>query len=515
MSVTVASRYVGWLLRSNRRLGPHAEFRSGRDFARAFRPDSAPELAPSQITRWEQGATAAGRDVLRRYEELLGAEPESLVVLSDTLRRMDPHAPAETPAARPADQRRLYDLLDRALALGEMTGAQWSRLTELVSAQPALVLYPRRLWSDLAEQLLRELVISEKSAWLQRQEAISRLLEHPAARPHAVAACVALADDPSSPAVIEPVSLLDVVAHEDGNRYVLRQIENPASDRAHYAGLLAAVRKVRHGHFTGDERARLTRAVHHSITDSTTDPATAPLLAEVAAILGASGPGRSPRRRRATLLSDVEPEPGSGCPAEAHAVSERIAGQARISFDNDGYERDPVLADLVRQALFDPNPDLRLLAGMLIAATPYRDPVAVALLGELKASLSRRVEEMALPALRALTTLGVDLHRPLMRSILTSPGSSATLRHAAGWAIPHCPGRYPLETWGRILSAQIAAWSAAPSATTEGVLRCLAYGVGTDRHYGLLAELRQRGDLPGTVRQTAHWLLSSPAGPPA
>lgn len=517
VSFANGSRYVGWLLRTNRRLAVNSEFQVARNFARAFRTDAEPGLAPSQITRWEQGTTTASREVVRRYEQLLEASPQSLVVLADTIRRSEAAGPLEVTDGRSDDQRLLYQYLDRVLAPGEMAGADWARLTELIAGQPALVLYPPRLWCAIAEQVLSELVVSENNAWLQRQEALSRLLEHPIARSHVVATCVALAEDRSSPAVIEPVSLLDVVAHKDGNRYVLQQIENPSSDRARYAGLLAAVRKVRHGHFTSDEQFWLARVVQQAVADPALDAATAPLLSQVAALLDRRMAGQSafPRRRwvphsdALTAIGAVEYPPG------AHSVSQRIADLAQCRLADDRHGRDAVLAELVGKALFDANPDVRLTATMLIAATPYRDAVAAALLAQLHSDLSRRVEEIAPSALSTLTTFGVDIHRPLMRTLLIHDGSSADLRHAAAWATPHCAGVYPLHVWRRILAEQHGAWLRRPSATGESILHGIAYGIGTDRHYELLAELRQRGDLPDAVRRTAQWLLSSPPDSPA
>src|SRR4051794_32309632 len=86
-----ASRMVGWLLRSNRRLtDADPALRSGKEFARLFGHPGGPPLAPSQITRWEQGETSASRAVIRRYEHMLALAPDSLVTICDALSRAGP-----------------------------------------------------------------------------------------------------------------------------------------------------------------------------------------------------------------------------------------------------------------------------------------------------------------------------------------------------------------------------------------------------------------------------------------
>jgi hypothetical protein len=105
--VLTGADYVGWLLRANRTLGPADDLRSGRAFAEALRPG----LAPSQITRWETGAITAGRATVRRYEELLGLEPESLVTVRDALYRTLPASRRPPLPVAPSDDARLHELL--------------------------------------------------------------------------------------------------------------------------------------------------------------------------------------------------------------------------------------------------------------------------------------------------------------------------------------------------------------------------------------------------------------------
>ncbi|MEU8820876.1 hypothetical protein [Actinoplanes sp. NPDC048796] len=170
------------------------------------------------------------------------------------------------------------------------------------------MLHPSGLWREIGEKLLADLVVNEGTGWLQRQEAASRLLEHPAAGPHLIEACVDLVEDPHRPAVIEPLSLLDVTADPVANAYVLKQLESPDSDRHHQGALLAAVRKIENGHFRGDQWERLSLLLGQTGASG-----------EAARLLGRP-PARTPgkRKRPSPPRDDGSPPrrpPGWGAPA--------------------------------------------------------------------------------------------------------------------------------------------------------------------------------------------------------
>jgi hypothetical protein len=65
MPLALVQRYVGWLLRVNRRLGQDKALRSGRSFAAAFRRAHTPPLAPSQVTRMPRSARTTAAWMLR------------------------------------------------------------------------------------------------------------------------------------------------------------------------------------------------------------------------------------------------------------------------------------------------------------------------------------------------------------------------------------------------------------------------------------------------------------------
>ena len=137
-----------------------------------------------------------------------------------------------------------------------MSGADWDRLTGLVAVQPSLMLVPSRLWTDMSTRLLEELIASTGQAWMQRSEALHRLLGHPVGQSAAIAACTDLVADSASQIFVEPMAVLDASAHPDASRHVLNQLTRPLNARSQYGALLACVRKLRDGHFTAEQQRR-------------------------------------------------------------------------------------------------------------------------------------------------------------------------------------------------------------------------------------------------------------------
>jgi hypothetical protein len=513
--MATATRHIGWLLRVNRRFGPDEELHSGRTFARAFSTSASPSLAPSQVTRWETGELLPTRDAIRRYERMLGLAPESLVAVAEAMM----HSAADGASLRTShdadqdrDRDRLFHLLDRVTMADALTGADWSALTEIVAARPQLELYPPRLWRDLTDRLLDEMVDTVGVEWLQRQTAMSRLIRHPAARPHAVARCIAHAGDPTSLLIVEPLSLLGNAQDQIANRYVLQQLEHPDGDRALEGALQAAIHKVSQLHFQHQESARLMMSLTALIKDPATSAAVLALSVEVGRRLARQPIYAGIVSRRlpaASFAHHVWTSRRLAEPATVQTTSARIVSgvHSRLAPTTGGI--DAVLATLAEEALFLPDPDLSFAAAMLIGATPYRIPFTQMLLDEVKVDLARQRGTYPLAtALRVLTLLGVDTHRPLIHDLLTKRGAGETVRQAAAWATPFCSGRFPEQTWQQILAVQLAAWQQNPTTTNGSVLHGIAFGIGTERHSGLLANIREHPHAPHTVRATAaSWLL--------
>lgn len=476
---------VGWLLRANRTLTKvDPRLRSGKEFARLFRNESQSGLAASHITRWEHGAMAVSRATIRRYEQMLDLSSESLVTVSDLVGRSEP-VPYQTGQSRSGDKdgSRLKELLDRALSGAPMRGLDWASLAEIVRATPGLYLFPTENWSDLAGRLLEELVVADQREWLLRQEAMSKLLEHPYAAAHAVQSCIDLVSDRSSAAVLEPMSLLDVSATSAANQYVLDQLARPSDERVLHAAALAARQKLLRGHFDAAQVRSLLAAAEERAKDG----ATGDVLTSLRSLAGSV---RRPRRPPSTEA--------------VNDISTRIA--LRVHGAIEAEREDPFLTDVIDDALFGPDSERRMIAAMCLAATPYQADVGAALVTEIHTALAARDDDLPMAALRTLTTLAVDVHRPLILRILTKPGFTAGVREAAAWALPHCVGRYPERTWRELLTKYGGAWRRAPSAHLARMLHGISYGIGTDDYHVLTDEIRTDPSLPVEARRAAAWL---------
>lgn len=336
------------------------------------------------------------------------------------------------------------------------------------------------------ETLLNELVVAEHEMWFARQEAMSRLLQHPTGRDHAVRACIDLADDQHSPVVIEPISLLDSVDHPAANRYVLDQLAAPQNDQALQGALLAAMAKLRRGHYAAAHHVQLT----HAVVD----------LARVHGHANGSLAGQLGEMLARPRLEATGPRT-----AEAVATGHRLALQAEVWVDRPSPGLDPVLGELISEALFSPNDDERLYAAGWIAASPLRTPVANAMLTFIKDGRREHDDHALERGLRLLSRLRSTAHYPAICAILRDRSVSASARHSAAWALSHASGRIEQTMWRTIVQIQRRLCESRPSPLNEDIVRGLIYSIGTDGHQRLLAELRADRALPPRVRGLAAW----------
>jgi hypothetical protein len=479
-----SAKRLGWLLRSNRTLGEDATFHSARKFADAFRCRAAPALPPSQITRWETGKIAVENSIIDRYESLLGLPTCDLSIVHEVSSTFLDGPPL--PAHRPdGDDALLHELLDRSRCPGSMDGRHWRRLTSMINSRPGLLLHPPGMWRAMADTLLHELVVSEQKSWFIRQEAMTRLLAHPASAHHAVEACVDLADDVSNPVSIEPISLLDAANHPTANRYVMSEVCEPRTEQSLQGALLAATSKLRRGHLTLHARAVLAEAAADLGSVYEHHPAIGPLVAELNAALKPSTSKEPDETRKTCAL--------------------RIALDAQSQFATASAEPDHTLIDLLDEALFSHNADGRLYATALIAATPYRQPVAGAVTRQLLARATTHDNVFVERGLRLVGRLRATTHHEIVRRLLQAPAASAHTRHAAAWASSHNAGRLDETTWRAIIDKQIHVVKTRPSPLDDDILRGLVYSVGTAAHFTLLTELTARPEIPLKVRQLARW----------
>lgn len=511
---------VGWLLRANRLYGQTDEWLRSATFAAAFQGGCWPRSTSIyQISRWETGSVGVPYLAVRRYEQLLNLDAHRLVAIIDATYRYgsstgDGAAPL-LGRDRTAPPRRLDDLLDRARSTALLTGADWDELTRRIATEPNLVLAPHRTWAEIAERLLSETVVSDGVAWMQRYEALNRILSHPVGQEAAVAACASLAADRTNQVFVETVSVLDASAHPDSNRHVLRQLMHPTNERAQYGALLASVRKLRYGHFTEAQTNMVTAVLRGLLSDRNPHGDVQSLAAELIRELSMTAPATTrdrlrrivddPRIRRllAANRSTDNIDAGRNLIDRVVRATESMMPRHLPNFV------DEMLPVLLGEMLFNPVSDVRLHAALAVGGTPYRVPVAVALTAELTEATLRR-DDVAPAIIESLRLIGDRRQRALIEQLITATGVPAQVTVAASQTIGHIGGRSDDTFWGRAIDLHSRIWQQSRDRTSSTVLSGLTYGLGISRNHTVLRKLRHDARMPDPVRTAARWWLNLP-----
>ncbi|MFG1888106.1 hypothetical protein ACGFIR_09580 [Micromonospora sp. NPDC049051] len=512
---------MGWLLRVNRLYGPNERWTRSATFAEAFQGGCLAEpTSIYQISRWETASVRAPYLAIRRYEELLDLPPHALVALVDTIYRYDNSTgnalPLLTRAVdRAAATARLDELVDKASSsTAQMTGVEWDELTRRLAAAPEIVISPQRAWSDVAERLLSETIVADGIAWMQRYEALSRLLAHPIGQRAAIAACASLAEDRTNQVFVETVSLLDASNHSDANRHVLHQLKHPTNERAQYGALLASVRKIRFGHFVAAEMPQLVAIIDELASDPNRQDDVQPLAAELLRRLPntVSAPARKRMRAIAGDLT-VQQVLRVGRLADQETSQRLVARLADIVVSMMPRDipnfRDHALPVLLDEMLFSPVFDIRMQAAITVSGTPYRRPLAAGLAAELTRPtvLGATVAPYLIEALRLV---GGAEQRPVIERLIIARGLPAPVTIASAQAIGHIGGRSENLFWRQALAHHAQLWLHTRRPANAAALNGLTYGLGMARNRAVLHELRADNRMPEQVRAAATWWLSLP-----
>lgn len=516
---------VGWLLRINRLYGAEDRWSTIGAFADAFRGgDFWSGISASTISRWETGAVRAPYPGVRRYEQLLELPDCLLVAAADTIYRYAAPAGVGPPTldrgtlhdTGPAAYRRLEELIDRVRSTDVMTGTQWDELTGHICVRPDLVIVPGSIWTDVAERLIAEMIISDRIAWLQRFEALNRLLVHPVGQEAAIAAVASSAADRTNEVFVETVCALDASRHPDAARHVLEQLHRPTNDRARYGALLACIRKVADGHFTPSQLRELVPVVGEFLED----PASVADARAVAVELIRRFASDLPPEAKARLRRLRHEQPALGhvlsagrlAAAEtARVVVDRLAAAATLGLPREIPSfTDELLPVLVEEMLYDPVYDIRLYASMLLYATPYRAPMAAALALELARAVGVRDAGLAASILGGLRFLGGPAERPIVERLVLAPGVPEEVFVAAAQHLGHIGGRSADGFWLAALRHHGRRWRLRHDRASADTLRGLVYGLGMARDDRLLGRVRADAEAPAPVRAAASWWVGQP-----
>jgi hypothetical protein len=367
-------------------------------------------------------------------------------------------------------------------------------MTAALASRPDLVIAPSRTWTTVADRLVAEMTISTGTVWLQRHEALNRLLTHPRGRLAAIDSLAASARDRDNQIFIETVCALEGSHHPDAGRHVVGQVREPTNNRAQHGGLLAAVRKLMVGHFTPDQVTALVDPVADLVADASTDNHT------LAVQLAARMPVEVLRPRCRDAPGQGTPDPNTAL--RRRTVADRVA-DAAAARSSGSAGRDQFLPVLVEDLLFHSNPDVRLYTGFLLAATPYRSSLGAALAAELSGGRARYDPDLSQAVLNALRQLGGPDQRTLVQRLTIADGIPAEVRLAAARAAAHIPGGGP--------SAALVGHAIRLSKVGRApILDTVVYGLGINGDDDQLLRLAGNWATPAPARRAARWWLARP-----
>ncbi|MDZ5445145.1 hypothetical protein U2F26_20810 [Micromonospora sp. 4G57] len=515
---------AAWLLRVNRLYGPNEQWQRGAVFAEAFQGGCWPErTSVYRISRWETATVRVPYLAVRRYEELLDLPANGLVALLDAIYRYSAATVGNAlqldrglREGSPHQAARLEELLEAARSEDVLTGSDWDELTSYLAFAPRQMITPRSAWTDIAERLLAEMIVADGVAWMQRYEALNRLLAHPVGQQHAVAACASLAADRTNQVFVETVSALDASAHPDASRHVLDQLMHPTNDRAQYGALLASIRKLRYGHFSEPQLRRLVPVVNELALDPARYEDAQPLAAELLRRLPTDVPAAAKARLRHVVIGD--PTLNQVLPASRLAAAEagqiliaRITNTAMANMPRDVPNfHDELLPVLLDEMFFSPVFDVRLCAAILLFGTPYRRPLAVALALELGKHAASFSVDVAHAMIEALRILGDEKQRPIIERLTTASGVPPPITVAATQAIGHLGGSSEDRYWKSAVNHHAHLWDRTRNKTSASALSALIYGLGVAHNTALLQHVRENHQAPAMARAAASWWLNLP-----
>jgi hypothetical protein len=483
---------IAWMLRVSRLYGHDPALAVARRCLAALAEHQGP-VTPSQISRWENGVQPVPYRVIRAYEDLLGLPTGQLSAAVDTVhqvRSVRPGAPRLdrrfVPDARLTEE--LDDLLDRCLSEAPVRGVDWDGLSARVLAIPHVYL-PKPVWRTLATRLLAELSVSRWRGYLHRFEALRRLQGHPVARAAIAAAVAEMVADPASQVVVDPLMLLVHDRHDI--RLLVSEVAAPTSERTLHAALAVCELAADAGRL-GDDAATLRVLVRGHLADHSLPTHIRRAAADLAAVLA---PGAAVRRQ----------DLGAGRAASVAALTTTAEAALDVTARGTSAGENRMLSRLVTELLFSRQPDVRLGAAAVLAASPFGDPLADALAGTLANGA-----EWAF----ALGTVGGARHRPALEALLGGRAPRAMAAQAA-FSLGNLPGHTDPALLTHAVRRFGRAWQRTRGDDVAEVLRAVVYAAGMQGATPVLADVRDRRELPDAVRAAAGWWLTRPGPAPA
>jgi hypothetical protein len=488
---------IGWLLAMSRLHHRNPDFADGRKFVEAL-AEAGLQVSRSQISRWESGEAAISYDATAAYERALGLMRGRISSLTGYIRAAIPGIKTRVlrPKLDPGSRQfalRLDELVDLAEG-GRAKAVDWQDLGwHLSTAQ--LVHLRAQTWETLANEVVNIIPRSINVAYRQYSTAAMNMATVPRAQDFLVSAISTYLADPDVQVVTNPLGLVDHLPTREAADLVLSLIEQPPTDAAYYLAIWVATSKVLRGDFTAEERTRLGMIVLRLWRANPSQAAKD--LAELVAAL--------PEGLRATLTDAARStgegrvgyaiEHGEGMVAsQARAMAWQLAESARgRAAGSPEYGEDRMLVRLIREVLFHRDSERRHLAGLVLASSPLRGPVAE--------EMMRVLAEVGVPGwvrARAATTiryLAEDEHRLRLLHWLQDPDPDVAAPIA--------------QTIGHLTYATVSDQALRQALGPEFsiVERARMYGLGMSGSAGLRA-INRSTSAPAWQKAAARWWIT-------
>ena len=372
---------LAWLLATSRLLSPSTTALPRETFLEQVR-DRGVSIDASRISRWESGQLPATHKLIETYESVIGLPDGALWATSRLLHRSSGEDDRSA-SIRPVESRtseELDDLFDRIEAR-TATGGHWLRMTSDLGQFDRVYLH-RTTWTTLCTQLVAELTRASGIAFFRRYEAACALLAHPQGRRHLSRSLGRFVLHPDVQNVGPAIRLLREVSDQAAAGLVLKLMsdQNKMLRRGATgvsASMIARDQLPSEAVDLLEAHSGIELAKRGAITRRTD-------AIELASHLPADSYDRilaaipeSRVRRRVELARET----GELAPRDlARAVSEGVATYAEAATRRAAYDPDPMLRRLVRESLFHVQRERRHLAAVLLAVSPYGEPVARAIL---------------------------------------------------------------------------------------------------------------------------------------
>lgn len=510
---------IAWMLRVSRLYGTDERLSVANEFARAFHGGSwGRDVDGSQINRWELVKQHARHPVLQRYEELLGLSRNALVAVADLIYREKRGRPGRPHLERPPDSdgirpARLGDVVDRALSADSMSGDDWDDLTSDLDAVRTVLPAGKPGWAKIVERLAMELAIAENIQWIQRNEAMVRFIGDPVCTPMVIAVCVALSSDPRSQVSSELLGMLEITPHPDAIARLIRSISAPVNELARRGAWWAAAEKIGRGHLRQPDLITLAKHAKGLLSGYEGHP---DCRSAAASVLHRVPHGVSPALLKSLRLTDADDavrnvlSGGRILGSDAATVTANRIAQAVLGLmPRKELSADPILPELLADALFDPHVTTRIGALALMRATPYRGYIANVLAMELALGAVWSHSDLAAGLLRALTFLGAPRQRKCLEELaLAADHLPPRLRGTVIHALAHCgESDSSTEFWTALIARHLVNRTLPlESHVADGLI----YALGTQRRFASLRNLRANPAVPEPVRASASWWLNLP-----